>query len=51
MERSREETLIKYKELQAEMENYKNDLDDARRTIEDLERQLRELQVFVIHCF
>ena len=45
MEKSREETLVKYKALQAEMEKYKNDLDEARRTIEDLERQLRELQV------
>jgi len=44
MEKSREETLVKYKELQAEMEKYKTDLDEARRTIEDLERQLRELQ-------
>ena len=45
MEKSREETLVKYRELQAEMEKYKTDLDEARRTIEDLERQLRELQV------
>ena len=48
MEKSREETLVKYKALQTEMEKYKNDLDEARRTIEDLERQLRELQVIHI---
>jgi len=44
IQKSQQETLIKYKELQAEMETYKNDLDEARRTIVDLERQLRELQ-------
>ena len=47
IQKSQQETLIKYKELQAEMETYKNDLDEARRTIVDLERQLRELQVII----
>ena len=45
MEKSREETLSKYKALQEEMERYKDDLSEAHKTIEDLERQLRELQV------
>ena len=47
IQKSQQETLVKYKELQAEMETYKNDLDEARRTIVDLERQLRELQVII----
>jgi len=42
LEVSKEETLQKYKALQAEMENYKHDLDEARRTIEDLQKQLLE---------
>ena len=39
------ETLAKYKALQEEMEKYKTDLDDARQTIDDLQRQLQETQV------
>ena len=45
LEVSKEETLQKYKALQAEMEKYKHDLDEARRTIEDLQKQLLETTV------
>ena len=45
MEKSREETLAKYTALKAEMEKYKLDLEEARRTIDDLTRQLSETQV------
>ena len=38
---------MKYKALQAEMENYKHDLDEARRTIEELQKQLLETTVSV----
>ena len=48
LEVSKEETLQKYKALQAEMENYKHDLDEARRTIEDLQKQLLETTVSCI---
>ena len=51
IQKSQQETLVKYKELQSEMETYKNDLDEARRTIVDLERQLRELQVIIYKTF
>jgi radixin len=48
IEKSRQETVTKYKALQDEMERYKSDLDEAKRTIEELERLLRETQVYLI---
>ena len=45
------ETLAKYKALQEEMEKYKTDLDDARQTIDDLQRQLQETQVSIQNLY